>query len=756
MEKCPKCGNLLDENGICNDCSADVSSEEKKFDLWSRPGSVSVVKKTDAYNTDNVGKSSDDALTSSEPSASTAVKQAQSQIGTAEQRAAYFNAVAGVEEEEIDEQFYVSETGLFDVPFNDTKENLGFNFPKFRHAISKKTRKKIKIGSLIVASVAALTAGVIFLLNYFGINLWFFNRNPVVPVLYVAADGIYMTTSKGDIAVDINYSDNRLLTLSDTILDGKVKRLSYSSDYKRMFTVEKYDAALGTYTLFERETYSDEWRKAKSNGVLVDNSICSEFKTFCNGKAIVYLKLIGDEKQLCVYSFENGAVKAVADGVKSFGVVGENEVLFIQDGNLQLLTYKSHSEYSTKEKKKSVEQVVTAYDYGYTDSGDYFYLTEKHEDLRQIENREYYNTGDLHYIKAGKDIMVDMGVSEIVMPCFGKGTVYYYKERITPYSIGDFIEDDCAESDAAYVNSVGYNNIDFETVGFDELMKFLRHNLRNISYGNQRFSIMQLGIHNELQADLWYADSKKENVVAENVSGIVEADEKSGVIVCQSNVVKIEKIKFSDVEQPYIKSEFDLINYCRDVRFPTMKKFNFSVCNGAKSSVLEASYVRYAECTDDSSRLYFIDTEKRDTESGVLKYVKLNDLSSCEAVLMSVASFEVIGNTPVSLDAQSNLYYNNEKIGQNVKDYKMAEKGKTIIFLSDYDAYVGTGTLKLIKNKNVEILGNNISEFTVYNNTTLAYIGDYNKAEKTGTLYLANGIKTGKATANKARSLVRY
>ena len=119
MAECNKCGNLLDENGLCNNCSQ--TDADDIYTTWGKPGSTSEKAVSNQPEADKVNETQS-VETSTEP----VMKYAQSQIGTAEQRAAYFNAMAGVEEEEVDEQFYVSENSLFDVPFNDTKENLGY------------------------------------------------------------------------------------------------------------------------------------------------------------------------------------------------------------------------------------------------------------------------------------------------------------------------------------------------------------------------------------------------------------------------------------------------------------------------------------------------------------------------------------------------------------------------------------------------------------------------------------------------------
>ena len=246
MAECNKCGNLLDENGLCNNCSQ--TDADDIYTTWGKPGSTSEKAVSNQPEADKVNETQS-VETSTEPE----VKYAQSQIGTAEQRAAYFNAMAGVEEEEVDEQFYVSENSLFDVPFNDTKDNLGYNFPKFRNTASKKTRKGIKITAIVVSAVALLTAAIIVVSNYFSFGL--LTSGPEVPIIAVKDTSLYLTTSKGGIQSDMYYSD-RIATIKNTILDGKVDRVSFTSDYSRMLVVEKYESTNQTYTLHERETYS--------------------------------------------------------------------------------------------------------------------------------------------------------------------------------------------------------------------------------------------------------------------------------------------------------------------------------------------------------------------------------------------------------------------------------------------------------------------------------------------------------------------
>ena len=760
-EKCEKCGFAVDENGVCAECNALNTEENPSNEVWARPGSVSAKKEPEPVkeelktepvsDEDNLSDDKSDIIIHEN-----APKRAQSQIGTAEQRAAYFNAIAGVEEEEVDEQFYVSETSLFDVPFNDTKEHLGYNFPKFRQCLSRKTKKKLRIGGILCASLAVVTAGVIALSGQFNINFGFFNTVAEVPVIYTDSKSILMTTSKGGIATDIYYSDRRA-TISSGVLDEEVERLRFSPDYKRMLTIESYDSSVGIYTLHERETYGSSWREAGNNGVLIDNGICSDYSFMCKNDAVVYLKRVGDQNELCVYSFSIGAVKKVASGVTSFGVLSDNKIMYVQEDSLFTLTYNSHNDFKSVMFKENVSQVVTAYDYGHTDSEDFMYITKSAKSYTgSTMQQQDYNSGELHMVKDGKDTCLDKEVTSIVMPDFEKGTAYYYKSTEVSFDVSDFIEDDCEKEDAAYVESVGYENIDMMTTGVNDLMKYFRYSLRNMNFRNQKYSALNFGVMMNVSTDLWYTDGKKKTEIAKSISKIIETDYDGGTIVYMSEAPNIEKMKLSEVAQPYVQSVDAIISYCKDILYPSMAKKKFSVCVGIKKSELDASYVRQAECTDDNKMLYYIDTDKELTETGILKMIDLTKFSGCATVVNEIKSFEVIGNSVYSYSPDSSLFCNSEKIGQKVLSHQSSNNGAKVVFLSDYDAYVGTGTLKVISENNVETLTTDVHDFAVYNDTVLSYIGDYNKAEKAGNLYLASGIRAGKPTANKAQNLIRY
>ena len=760
-EKCEKCGLPVDENGVCVNCNTSKTEKTPSNEVWARPGSVSAQIKAETVKEEPKTETApaENSVSTDKSDISiddNAPKRAQSQIGTAEQRAAYFNAIAGVEEEEVDEQFYVSETSLFDVPFNDTKEHLGYNFPKFRQSISKKTKKKIRIGGILCASLALVTAGVIALSGQFNLNFGFFNTVAEVPVLYTDSKSILMTTSKGSISTDIYYSDRRT-TISDEILDEEISRLRFSPDYKRMLTIEKFDSSVGIYTLYERETYSNSWREAGNNGVLIDNGICSNYSFMCNNDAIAYLKRVGDQNELCVYSFSIGAVKKVASGVTSFGILSDNKIMYVQEDSLFTLTYNSHTDFKSEIFKKNVNQVVTAYDYGHTDNENFMYVTKLDKTFVNSQNQEItYNSGELHMVKDGKDTCLDKEVTSIIMPDFEKGTAYYYKSTEFSFSVSDFIEDDCEKEDAAYVESTGYDNIDMMTTGVSDLMKYFRYNLRNMTYRNQKFSVLNFGVVRNVATDLWYSDGKKQTEIAKSVSEIIETDYDGGSLVYLSAASNIEKIKFSELEQPYVQSTYDVIGYCNDILYPSMTKKKFAVCIGTKKSELDASYVRQAEYTEDNKMLYFIDTDKELTETGILKMIDLTKFSGCATVVDEIKSFEVIGNSVYSYSPDSSLFCNGDKIGQKVSSHQSSNNGSEVVFLADYDAYVGTGTLKVISENNVKTISTGVHDFAVYNDEVLSYISDYNKAEKTGSLYLASGIKAGKPTASKAHNLIRY
>ena len=744
MAECNKCGNLLDENGLCNNCSQ--TDADDIYTTWGKPGSTSEKAVSNQPEADKVNETQS-VETSTEP----VMKYAQSQIGTAEQRAAYFNAMAGVEEEEVDEQFYVSENSLFDVPFNDTKENLGYNFPKFRNTASKKTRKGIKITAIVVSAVALLTAAIIVVSNYFSFGL--LTSGPEVPIIAVKDTSLYLTTSKGGIQSDMYYSD-RIATIKNTILDGKVDRVSFTSDYSRMLVVEKYESTNQTYTLHERETYSPNWVTAQNNGTIVDTAICSEYKFFNDEKAIAYLKLSGDVTELCVYSFADGTAKKIATNVTEFSIQNNDTVLYISDGNLHSLTYKGHTDIKTKLVTEYVYQVKTAYDYGYTDSNDYFYITVK---LEYITQNMYYNAGELHYVKSGKDKKIGDNASNIVMPFFADGSAYYMRSQYFSLDVGSFIEDDCAESDAEYVEKhYQKNNDEAYTTSKEDWAKVLRHHRRNIQFGDQTFSIFDMGVYSDITDDLWFVKGEKHTEIAKNIVDVSFMDEEAKTLVYSYYPFNINKLLFSEVEQNYIQSEPALIGYCKDILLPKYKTKQFGISKESKKVDLDASYVRKADITDDGKKMYFMDTEKEKSESGALKMLNLSDLSGCETVIKSIEDFEVMGDSAVSIALNDDLFLNNKKIGQNVHSYQTAENGKSVVFIDNFNVIDNTGRLQVYKDGEADNIAEDVNDFAIIGENTLAYIGNYNKAEGEGTLYIASGIKSGRATDDMVKSIIRY
>ena len=745
MAECNKCGNLLDENGVCNNCAETDSGDI--YEMWGKPGSSSEKPAMNQQPETDKTESVSQPEKTEEPQ----IKYAQSQIGTAEQRAAYFNAIAGVEEEEVDEQFYVSENSLFDVPFNDTKENLGYNFPKFRNTASKKTKKSLKIAAIAMSAFALLTAAVIVVSNYFSFG--FLTSGPEVPIIAVKDTSLYLTTSKGGIQSDIYYSD-RIATIKNTILDGKVKRVSFSSDYSRMLIVEKYESSNKTYTLHERATYSNGWVTAKNNGTIVDTAICSEYR-FLNGeKSIVYLKLNGDVTELCVYSFADGSAKKIATDVTDFCLQNDNTVFYISDGNLNSLNYKSHTDFNTKLVTEYVYEVKTAHDYGYTDSNDYFYTTIK---LEYINQNMYYNAGELHYVKSGNDTKIGDNASNIIMPFFDDGSAYYMRSKYFSLGVGSFIEDDCAESDAEYVaKHYEKNNDEVYTTSTKDWAKVLRHNRRNIKFGDKTFSILDMGVYSEIVNDLWHVKGDKHTEIAQNIVDVSFTDKATKTLVYSYYPFNINKVLFSEVEQNYIQSESSMIGYCKDILLPKYLIKKFGASKESNGVNMDASYVRKADVTDDGKKLYFMDTEKEKSESGALKMINFSDLSRCETVIESIADFDIMGNRAVSIALNADLFLDNEKIGQNVQSYQIAEDGKSLVFIDNFSAVESVGRLQAFKDDELDTITEGVRDFAVINENVLAYIGNYNKAEGKGTLYIASGIKSGKATDDMVQSLIRY
>ncbi|MBQ2389517.1 MAG: hypothetical protein II305_05640, partial [Clostridia bacterium] len=171
---------------------------------------------------------------------------------------------------------------------------------------------------------------------------------------------------------------------------------------------------------------------------------------------------------------------------------------------------------------------------------------------------------------------------------------------------------------------------------------------------------------------------------------------------------------------------------------------------------LDAWFFRKADITADGKKMYFMDTEKEKSESGVLKMLNLSDLSGCETVIKSIEDFEVMGNNAVSIALNDDLFLNNEKIGQNVQSYQTAEDGKSIVFIDNFNVVDNVGRLQVYKNGEVDNITEGVHDFAVISENTLAYIGNFNKAEGRGTLYIASGIKSGRATDVMVQSIIRY
>lgn len=772
--KCEKCGNPLPESGVCTVCAASsenvfVQPEQEPNDVWMRPGSSGSVR-PDAErpvsdsNADDPSASAksgdvkinDDGTDDGVKAAAPTRTLAESQIGTAEQRAAYFNAIAGVDEQPVDEQFYVSETSLFDVPFNDTVENLGFNFPKFRQVMSKKTKKKMRIGGGLTAVLAMCIVAVIALGNYFNIGFSVFGSTPDVPVIYSYDSSVYLTDSKGTIPADIRYADRRATLSSPVNIDGeKIERLAFSPDYRRMFTIESYESVDSVYSLYERETKSSSWRETQSNGNLVDKNICTPYRLFYGSKALAYIKKNGDLRELCVYTFADSTARRIDSGVDSFCVLSDDKLLYVCENNLYMLTVSGKNESKSQLVTENVLSVVSAYEYGFTDRTDYYYVTfETNDDYGEYYT---YNDGDLHLVSGESDKVIDSGVSRIVLPCFDNGTVYYYKDRYYSYSIGDLIEDDVAEEDAEFIREHG-DNVDYYNMLLSDWQRYIRNNLRHMKTDDgNNISALEFAIESGIASDLWCFTDGKTAEIAKSVTDYIMRDSKNGLLIYYRRAINIEKIKFSEVEQSNIQSLQSLYYYCKDVLLPTEILRSSDICIGTSSVRLGDGFIRKAVCKKDGSSVCYMTTEKEKSEIGMLKCLSLSDIEKSEptTVVDGITDFNVVGNAAISIDESKNLYYNSEKIAQSVDCWQSALDDSVVVFLADYNSGSGTGTLKSIENANVTTVAADIHDFAVYGGV-VAYIGDYNKSEKKGTLYISSGIKAGKTTAIDASELIRY
>ena len=136
--------------------------------------------------------------------------------------------------------------------------------------------------------------------------------------------------------------------------------------------------------------------------------------------------------------------------------------------------------------------------------------------------------------------------------------------------------------------------------------------------------------------------------------------------------------------------------------------------------------------------------------------LNLSDLSGCETVIKSIEDFEVMGDSAVSIALNDDLFLNNKKIGQNVHSYQTAENGKSVVFIDNFNVIDNTGRLQVYKDGEADNIAEDVNDFAIIGENTLAYIGNYNKAEGEGTLYIASGIKSGRATDDMVKSIIRY
>ena len=357
----------------------------------------------------------------------------------------------------------------------------------------------------------------------------------------------------------------------------------------------------------------------------------------------------------------------------------------------------------------------------------------------------------------GFALLIDSGVSRIVLPCFDNGTVYYYKDRYYSYSIGDLIEDDVAEEDAEFIREHG-DNVDYYNMPLSDWQRYIRDNLRHMKTDDgNNISALEFAIESGIASDLWCFTDGKTAEIAKSVTDYIMRDSKNGLLIYYRRAINIEKIKFSEVEQSNIQSLQSLYYYCKDVLLPTEILRSSDICIGTSSVRLGDGFIRKAVCKKDGSSVCYMTTEKEKSEIGTLKCLSLSDIAKSEptTVVDGITDFDVVGDAAISIDESKNLYYNSEKIAQSVDCWQSALDDSVVVFLADYNSGSGTGTLKSIENANVTTVAADIHDFAVYGGV-VAYIGDYNKSEKKGTLYISSGIKAGKTTAIDASELIRY
>ncbi len=568
-------------------------------------------------------------------------------------------------------------------------------------------------------------------------------------ILYIKdSEIIYNDYSKdGELEVTSRLASGDLIDDSDLYYGsyGIGYSIDFSEDGKRMFFPDRIeDFYAGEITLYYRDI-----NKREKEAVKIDSEIRS-YAINEKGTEIVYIK--GSDGILYFSDLENK--EKIASGVESFTCTDDlKKIAYLNDeGNYYIW-------YSGEEAVKlasDVEDIVNISE----DLSTVYYI--KDENLyKQVEGNDDKE-------KIASD------VSNVVC-VYDSGEVYYTKAEYVERKLSDYVYDDKAADDAAFVMpeypSYPYSwNYDTDAeyeaayaqyeadynaylLAYDEYLliedrNYLRESLSEYTIESTNY-------------ELYYFDGNESQLISDALSSETElvcASDASVIIAPIYNKTDVAKVKLSEVSYSY--EVHDLIER-------TLYSFSEKcVVSGAAISVIEQNEAESFKISSDGTEIYFLDDVSEEGVGDLYKVtVKDGQAGTPEMYDSDVSDERIFFITDGKLlyfkdidseDDKGEMYINNENIDYDVYVWNVYYQNDAVMYYTDWNFEKSYGTLKMFKKGTPEKISDDVHDFKATDDGDIVYLYDYSTNHYTGSLYKYNNGKPEKISDDVVAIIPNY
>ena len=566
--------------------------------------------------------------------------------------------------------------------------------------------KKLPVKIAAIAAAAALVIVMVCIVNPFGSKV-------KTGVAYLKDNEISFTY----------LNKIKPFEATGSLFDGSssssvLYRVQFDESGTRMFYPDRMGS--GGYALYYRDLKKDNTKA--DTAVKLDSDLQEGYTITKDGKRVFYLK--GSEDNLYYHNLKDK--EKIASDVESYAVSDDGKTLvYITEGDLYRKAVGS---------KKEAEKIDSEVSNIYTSS-----------DLKWIY---YLKDGSLYLKNQNKDkVKVDADVTKLFMN--DTGTVYYLKEATEEIALGNYVTDDLKDSDAAITEpdiTAYQTTVENEWWGPTTQTDWDAYNTAKDAYNKKKTRDRlreQLESEKVAQTNktLYFFDGSKSTAISTDIQDLTIYARKSAVaLYTKFSRANVDKVNLSDITS--------VQDIKRKVQAATTVSSDVYVALKEKEELLEASSPSSYQFNFSETKLYFLDDYSEADEYGTLMEVdvsggklgtpvKVDD--DVSLITFRSGSDHLLYFKDVK-NSSGDLYENGKAIATDVYAYSLVSlpKSKVLVYLVDYSSSSRTGALTIHTGKAKKI-ADDVADFVVEGEKSIAYITDWSKDKSRGDAYLYKG-----------------